>query len=86
MVNIQCKTNIDSAKLLQWPNKLPEQPMIGDIIRSQSSTNKKYFELEVVQRTWVFSPLFQEWTLNLELHLPKHFQSIADFDRFVKEM
>ena len=74
MVYIQCRTNIDCAKRLQWPSELPERPMIGDLIRSTSSTNKKHIELEIVGLTWVYKC---GWFLQVELHLPKHHQFVG---------
>lgn len=92
MVSISCRTNIDEAKMLQWPTYLPERPQVGDLIRSTSSTKTKHIELAVVKCTWIQNNAVygmiraEEWYLEVELHLPPHrFESILDFERFLKK-
>lgn len=81
MIDISCRTNIDEAKRLKWPNQLTARPMIGDLIRSLSS---KHIELEVVQCTWVEDE-YLDTIMKVELHLPKgRFESIAAFEEFLK--
>ena len=88
-VPIRCRTNIDCAKPLQWPTYLPARPMVGDLIRSLSSTRTKYIELMVVATTWVkeLTPHdLGDWFLQVELHLPpSRFENLAAFEKFVKE-
>ena len=89
MININCHTNIDAAKLLKFPKSLPDRPLIGDLIRSTNSTKNKHIELEVVQCTWVYHEAYchddSGWELLVELHLPKgRFQNIQDFEMFLK--
>lgn len=91
MIEISCTTNIDCAKCLKWPTILPERPMVGDLIRSTSSTDRKYIELQVVAVTWVQTrpyDLFPAlWHLVVELHLPKsRFESIGDFEKHVRSL
>jgi len=68
-MRIQCKTNIDCARLLEWPTELPARPMVGDLIRSRSSTHDKAFELGVVETTWYYCVHRHEWILQVELNL-----------------
>ncbi len=90
MIKVVCRTNIDCAKMLKWPTELPERPMVGDLIRSTSSTVAKHIELEVCQLTWVtHSNEFEgKYTaLHVDLHLPRHrFENITAFEKFVKEV
>lgn len=51
-IPIKCRTNIDCAKNLRWPSFLPESPVVGDCIRSLSSTETKCIEMVVCQCTW----------------------------------
>lgn len=99
MAKIRCHTNIDCAKPLKWPDSLPDYPQVGDLIRSESSTNDKYIELQVVGRTWYKSVDYttsrhgdeikiegvdSHWILHVELHLPKYrFENITAFEQFV---
>lgn len=84
MIDIQCTTNIDEARKLRWPTQLTERPVVGDLIRSLSSTRDKHIELQVVQCTWVKDE-FLNTVMKVELHLPKgRFESINAFEKFLK--
>lgn len=88
MLKIRCYTNIDCARNLQWPDYLPDRPMLGDKIRSISSTTNKVIELEVHAITWVravYSNESSEWTLHVDLHFPKGSGwTIPSFENFIK--
>lgn len=85
MVNIECRTNIDCCKYLQWPNELPERPVVGDLIRSTSSTSKKYIELEVVRCTWFYSEHSHDWILNVELWMViGRYENLTAFEKWVE--
>ena len=85
---VQCRTIIDCCKQLQWPTELPERPMVGDYIRSTSSTMNKHIELVVGSVTWYkTSGMFGEavWAVEVYLDMPPHcFQNIEHFERFIK--
>lgn len=89
MVEICCRTNIDCCKRLEWPDRLPEAPRVGDLIRSTSSTKDKYIELRVCRCTWVYTPdqpylRRAGWILELDLHMPEHrFENLTAFERWV---
>jgi len=84
MVEIRCKSNIDCAKALKWPERLPECPRVGDLIRSPSSTESKYIELEVVRVTWANTNKLGEWVAEVELWLPRHrWARLEDFEKWV---
>ena len=90
MTKIHCRTNIDCAKRLTWPTELPERPMIGDYIRSTSSERDWVVELKVIQTTWIryydHVSKQDEWTLEVELHLPPHrYQDIEHFENHVRK-
>ncbi len=87
MINISCRTNIDCAKHLAWPTMLPARPVVGDLIRSLSSTSHKCIELQVVQCTWIFEDVSwrRETYLEVYLGLPPHrYENIQAFEKFVK--
>lgn len=91
MIKIHCRTNVDCARSLQWPSELPDRPIVGDYIRSTSSTNNKYIEMRVASVTWVckeyknlFDTVVKVWELEVYLDIiPTRFQNIPDFERFV---
>lgn len=86
MPSIQCHTNIDCAKQLGWPDRLPERPVVGDLIRSTSSTSKKHIELQIYRCTWVRNDRTYEWYIDVELHLPtSRFQNITAFENWINK-
>lgn len=83
MITVCCHTNIDCAKQLSWPAHPPERPLVGDLIRSASSTDSKYIELEVVRCTW-FANQYGSWMLDVELHLVKsRWLNLEAFEKWV---
>jgi hypothetical protein len=89
MVRVHCRTNIDCAKRLQWPEELPARPMVGDYIRSTSSTRTKHIEMVVCGIVWfqctdAFSPYCKEWVCQVELDMIRtRFATYDDFENFI---
>ena len=82
-----CTTNIDCANGLKWPEWFHERPVVGDYVRSASSSKYKYIELQVVRCTWITTkdaPSVLPY-LEIELHLPSgRFEKLSDFEKHVK--
>lgn len=84
MIPIICKTNLDSGKRFKWPGHLPAVPRVGDLIRSPSSTEQKYIELEVVRCTWAYDKHNASWYVEVELWMVRsRFENISAWEKWV---
>lgn len=72
MVQISCRVSSQFSGLEIWPSELPERPCIGDRICSGRLWKNDYrLELEVYHTRWIYRPSSGDWTLEVELHLPR---------------
>lgn len=72
MIRVHCRTNLDDVmRIEEWPAELPERPVIGDYIQSET-VHSGYFQLrlEVYNVTWT-KRYSGSWELEVELYIPK---------------
>ena len=86
MVKVRCITNLDEVMRYEtFPTKLPSRPIVGDIIESATWHNSlTKVVLEVVQVTWVKDN--DKWIAEVELHLPKSWLNIEQFQKWYKQI
>ena len=87
MVHVHCRTNLDDVmRIEQWPDELPERPMLGDRIQSLTKHYGVSIELEVVGLTWKRRNDYLDttdrqkpgyWGLEVELHIPSWQKSLS---------
>ncbi len=65
MIKITCFTNLD-LRAEQWPEELPERPIVGDIIQSAVERNGFRLQLKVVRVRWVVTRA-GNWRCEVEL-------------------
>ncbi len=100
MVYVHCRTNLDDVmRIEQWPEELPERPMLGDRILSRAVHYGYSIELEVVGLTWKPVPKegslayiaqdgWPTWYLEVELHIPSWQKSLSikDWQEWYKKV
>lgn len=91
MIKVRFRTNIDCAHRLEWPQYLPDRPLVGDKIRSLSSTRDKHIEMVVGECTWVPDqdffgdrPVTKDFILEVYLDVIRsRYPKLADFEDFI---
>lgn len=86
-MRVHCRTNLDDVMQCEkFPTVMDFRPIVGDLIQSSSSWLHNgypvYLELKVVSTKIVCDPVSGRWYLEVELHLPSRFKSIADFENW----
>ncbi|MCK9568785.1 hypothetical protein M0R72_07585 [Candidatus Pacearchaeota archaeon] len=101
MIYVHCRTNLDDVmRIEQWPEELPERPMLGDRILSLTDHYGYSIELEVFGLTWkkpkagTWAPVVdhrkcsEDWYLEVELHIPSWQKSLSikDWQEWYKKV
>ena len=87
MIPVHCHSNLDLNNE-KWPTQLPALPCKGQRIQSAKTHNNDIVvELEVVQITWRYNNLTEQWWVDVELHLPKHrWRNISEFEEWYSKI